>query len=117
MVLGLLPPRAWRIPVPSPKLRAECGILQRASLARPNTESYENFWFSQRPGAMIYRDLHYIVMPRHLRAFMRRQFVRRPEAVSAAMDVKHHRKFAGQARRPASDSLHRHDCSPLDDCE
>ncbi len=49
---------------------------------------------------MIDRDLHDIVVPRHLRALMRGQFVRRTEAESSAVHVEHHRTLAGQARRP-----------------
>ena len=50
--------------------------------------------------AVIDGDLHDIVMPRHLRAFVRGQFVRRAEAEPAAVHVEHHRALAGQARRP-----------------
>src|SRR5689334_17349383 len=39
-------------------------------------------------------------MPRHLRAFMRWEFVRRTKAEAAAMHVEHHRSFSGQARSP-----------------
>ena len=38
--------------------------------------------------AVIDGDLHHIVVTRHLRALVRRQFVRRAEAESSAMHVK-----------------------------
>ena len=39
-------------------------------------------------------------MPRHLRAFVRGQFVGRAEAEAAAVEIDHHRTLAGQAGRP-----------------
>ncbi len=50
--------------------------------------------------AVIDRHLDDVMMPRHLRAFVRRQFVGRAEAETAAMKIDHHRTLAGQARRP-----------------
>ena len=50
--------------------------------------------------AMIDGDLHHVVMSRHLRAFMRRQFVRGAETVAAAVEIDHHRALAAQGRRP-----------------
>ena len=50
--------------------------------------------------AMIDRHLHHIMMARHLRAFVRGQFIGGAEAEAAAMEVNHHRPLAGQARRP-----------------
>ena len=41
-----------------------------------------------------------VVMPRHLRAVLRGEFVGRAEREAAAVDVEHHRAPAGQARRP-----------------
>ena len=46
---------------------------------------------AQNIQAVIDGDLHNIVMPRHLRAFVRGQFIRRAEAVAAAMEVHHDR--------------------------
>ncbi len=39
-------------------------------------------------------------MTRHLRALLRGQFIRRPKAISAAVEVHQHGALAGQARRP-----------------
>ena len=49
---------------------------------------------------MIDGNLHHVVMPRHLRALMRRQFVRGAEAEAAAVEIDHHGALAAQARRP-----------------
>ena len=50
--------------------------------------------------AVIDRHRHDIVMPRHLRAFVRGQFVGRAEAETAAVKIDHHRTLAGQRGRP-----------------
>src|SRR4051794_14656123 len=50
--------------------------------------------------AVIDGDLHYVVVPRHLRAFVRRQFIRGSEAVPSPVNVKHHRAPARQAGCP-----------------
>jgi hypothetical protein len=49
---------------------------------------------------MIDGDLHHVVVSRHLRAFMRRQFVRGAEAVATAVEIDHHGALAAQGRRP-----------------
>src|SRR5690606_8990789 len=49
---------------------------------------------------MIDGDLHDIVMSRHLRAVLRRQFICGAEAESAAVEIDHHWALAAQARRP-----------------
>ena len=55
---------------------------------------------SEHVEAVIDRHGHDVVMPRHLRAFVRGQFVRRAEGETAAMKIDHHRTLAGQAGRP-----------------
>src|ERR1017187_1450972 len=49
---------------------------------------------------MIDRDLHDIVVTRHLRALVRRKFVGGAEGETASVDVKHYGTLAGKARRP-----------------
>ena len=49
---------------------------------------------------VIDRHLDDIMMPRHLRSFVRGQLIGRAEAETAAMKIDQHRKLAGQAGRP-----------------
>src|SRR5579863_8976114 len=49
---------------------------------------------------MIDGYLHHIMVTRHLRAFVRRQFVRRTKTETSAVNVEHHWPAAAQARRP-----------------
>ena len=50
--------------------------------------------------AVIDRHLDDIMMPRHLRSFVRGQLIGRAEAETAAMKIDHHRTLAGEAGRP-----------------
>ena len=50
--------------------------------------------------AVVERHLHHVVIPRHLRPIMRREFIGGAERETAAVEIDHDRTIAGQRRRP-----------------
>ena len=87
--------------VPNPaKRRHQVGHpdVHRIGIRRPADRGHVEE--SEDVETVIDRHGHDVVMPGHLRPVLRGEFVGRAEGEAAAMNVEHHRAFAGQAGRP-----------------